>query len=169
MSDHPIIWLTGHSGSGKTSVAQALQYGPCLGGLVRLDGDEMRESISFGLGFSAGHREEHNIRVARLASVLSRQHPVVVSVIAPAMSARYTIQEICQPVWVWVRRTLPEREGHWYQAPPSYHEDPEKLSGVACPFSVDHDVVSPDESAQLIEQHVAWAMAFRELGCSTAH
>jgi len=77
---HKIIWLTDPSGAGKTTLAKALlDEIPC----VNLDGNEMRNSISRGAGFSRKDRGEHNLRVARLAKVLSEQMTVVVSVIAP--------------------------------------------------------------------------------------
>src|SRR6185436_1892713 len=77
---HPIVWLTGQSGSGKTTLANAIKDE--LGSVVILDGNEMRESIS-AEGFSPDDRHAHNLRVARLAQVLSKQAIVVVSVIAP--------------------------------------------------------------------------------------
>ena len=47
-----IIWFTGHSGSGKTTIAKKLQteYNSII-----LDGDEMRKSISVELDFSPLH------------------------------------------------------------------------------------------------------------------
>ena len=73
-----IIWLTGESGAGKTTLAKRLQEDwPC----IILDGNEMRASISEGAGFSTDDRAEHNFRVARLARVLSKQMNVVVAVI----------------------------------------------------------------------------------------
>jgi len=63
-----VIWLTGHSGVGKTTIAKELGY-------LYLDGDEMRESISTE-GFSREDRRIHNIRVAKLAKELSKQRTV---------------------------------------------------------------------------------------------
>lgn len=74
---HPIVWLTGLSGSGKTTLAGAIKT--LFGEAVILDGDEMRESIS-AEGFSREDRHAHNLRVARLAQVLSKQSLVIVSV-----------------------------------------------------------------------------------------
>lgn len=89
-----IIWLTGQSGSGKTTIANALQQK--IGG-VTFDGDEMRGSISTDLGFAKEDRESHNLRVARLAKVLSKNTRVIVSVIAPFEDARKKINKIANP------------------------------------------------------------------------
>ncbi|MBU1895584.1 dephospho-CoA kinase [Patescibacteria group bacterium] len=113
-----IIWLTGQSGSGKTTIANILQEK--LGGII-LDGDEMRSSISTDLGFNKNERETHNLRVARLAKVLSKKTPVIVSVIAPFEDARKMIDEIAKPFWVYVERNLPLDENKPYQIPLIYH------------------------------------------------
>jgi cytidyltransferase-like protein len=113
----PIIWLTGQTGSGKTTIARALQGQ--IGGIV-LDGDEMRESISTGLGFGKQDREEHNLRVARLATVLSKKNLVIVSVIAPFKQTRERIDVIAKPVWVYVERDIPGTKEKPYEAPKNY-------------------------------------------------
>lgn len=129
-----IYWLTGQSGAGKTTIARILQKEiDC----VVLDGDEMRECISLNAGFSREERRNHNIRVARLAKVLSRQKIVLVSVIAPMKEVRKEIEKICDPVWVYIKRALPEREGHFYEEPEGY-------------FVVDHDKLSIEESVRKI-------------------
>lgn len=115
-----IIWLTGQSGSGKTTLAIELQKKCRYMHYVILDGDQMRDSISLGAGFSREDRTEHNLRVARLAKVLSQQTNVIVAVIAPIASVRAKIDEICNPKWVYLKRTLPEREGHFYEEPTDY-------------------------------------------------
>jgi len=109
-----IVWLTGPSGCGKTSIAQKVaNFVEC----VVLDGDGMRKSISQGLGFSSADRRTHNLRVARLAKELSKQVNVLVCVIAPLREARAEIDEICHPIWVRVKRAVPERPGHFYEEP----------------------------------------------------
>lgn len=112
-----IYWLTGTSGAGKTTLARHIQKSwPC----VILDGDEMRDSISLGAGFSREDREEHNLRVARLAKELVKQMNVLVTVIAPMEETRKKISEICSPTWIYVcNKRLEEthREGHFYERP----------------------------------------------------
>lgn len=96
-----VVWLTGNVGAGKTSIAYLLK-GPL--NAVVLDGDEMRDSISLGAGFSKEDREAHNLRVARLAKVLVNQgHNVVVSVIAPFTGTRAKITEMINPFWIYVK------------------------------------------------------------------
>ncbi len=112
--DYPIFWLTGQSGSGKTTLAHALQ--DKIGGVV-LDGDEMRQSISLNAGFSKEDREAHNLRVARLAKIIARDNPVIISVIAPFQSTRDKIDEVINPVWFYVKRKLPKEKHKPYEAP----------------------------------------------------
>ncbi|MFM2357716.1 MAG: adenylyl-sulfate kinase [Candidatus Parcubacteria bacterium] len=96
-----VIWLTGNTGAGKTSLAYLLKER--LKAVV-LDGDEMRASISTDLGFSKKDREEHNLRVARLAGILNQQGSnVVVSVIAPFRTTRTKISKLINPYWIYVK------------------------------------------------------------------
>jgi adenylylsulfate kinase-like enzyme len=133
-----IIWLTGKSGAGKTAIAKELQKS--LDSII-LDGDEMRESISLGAGFSKGDRTEHNYRVARLAKVLSKQSNVIVSVIAPIKEVRENITEMINPTWVYLKRELPQKEGHFYEEPENY-------------FMVDIDKGTINENAKKIRRYV---------------
>lgn len=114
----PIYWLTGQSGSGKTTLAKALSKK--ISGVI-LDGDEMRESVSLGTGFSKKDREEHNLRIARLAKVISKQTPVIVSVIAPFQDVRLRIDEMIKPIWVYVKRNYKEDKTRPYQVPEKPH------------------------------------------------
>lgn len=96
-----VIWLTGNVGAGKTTIAYLLKER--LNGIV-LDGDEMRHSISTDLGFSPEDREEHNLRVAKLAKMLNAQgYNVIVSVIAPFASTREKIRKIIEPYWIYIK------------------------------------------------------------------
>src|ERR1700704_5720808 len=69
-----VIWLTGLSGSGKSTIAQRLQQE--LAALGRpaevLDGDEVRTHLSAGLGFSKEDRDTNIRRIGYVARVLAR-------------------------------------------------------------------------------------------------
>ena len=112
-----IIWLTGHSGSGKTTIAEILAKE--LNAIV-LDGDEMRESISEDLGLSKSDREENNKRIAKLAKVLSKRNNIIISVIAPIKKVREEITKELNPTWIYLKRELPERENHFYEESSDY-------------------------------------------------
>jgi len=110
----PVYWLTGQSGAGKTTIANSL----CKEiGAVVLDGDEMRESISIDMGFSDEDRNSHNIRVARLAKVLSKRSPVIVSVITPFEKTREEIDKLLKPYWFYIKRKYKINKLMPYESP----------------------------------------------------
>lgn len=115
---YPIYWITGQSNSGKTTLAKALRRK--IGGII-LDGNEMRESISLGAGFSRRDRHKHNLRVARLAKVLSKRDTVIVAVIAPFERTRQEITKMINPIWVYVKRKLPRDPEKPYEPPKHPH------------------------------------------------
>ena len=108
-----IIWLMGKSGTGKSTIAKSF----INDGWVNLDGDEMRESINKDCDLTKEGRAENNYRIARLAKVLSRQHNVVVSVICPTNEIRRKVHGICKPIWVHVKRNIPEIFDQIYETP----------------------------------------------------
>ena len=67
-----VIWLTGLPSSGKTTLSMALASSLREQGLSVevLDGDELRQSLSADLGFSAKDRQEHARRVICLSRLL---------------------------------------------------------------------------------------------------
>jgi adenylylsulfate kinase-like enzyme len=140
---YPIYWITGQTGAGKTTLAYSLQEK--IGGTV-LDGDEMRKSISLGLGFSKEDRENHNLRVARLALTLSRQSIVIVSVIAPFEHTRKEIDNLIKPFWIFIARNLPLDPNKPYEVPSKPH------------VVLNSDTQTPDKQIEIvinyIEKHV---------------
>lgn len=89
------IWLTGLSGAGKSTIAEALATELAERGrrVQILDGDELRTNLSAGLGFSRTDRNAHVTRVGFVAELLAR-HGVVslVPVIAPYADAREAVR-----------------------------------------------------------------------------
>ncbi len=74
-----VIWITGLSGAGKTSLCNALgrRLKPCLPQLVLIDGDAVRQLFGDALGHTEADRKEQIGRIQRLAKMLSEQGLVV--------------------------------------------------------------------------------------------
>ena len=86
-----ILWLTGLSGAGKTTIAQQLEHQLRERDLrvELLDGDAIRQNLSSGLGFSRQDRDTNVRRVGYVANLLSRNGVIViVSLISPYRSVR---------------------------------------------------------------------------------
>ena len=81
-----VIWLTGLSGAGKTTIACELEKQiDC----VILDGDNLRTGLCSDLGFSITDRDENIRRVSEVAKLFySSKKNVVVSFISPLRSQR---------------------------------------------------------------------------------
>lgn len=93
-----VIFLTGLSGSGKTTIAKALVEKYKKKGIVPvlLDGDEIRKVIH-QTGFDEESRKKHNLNVGYMASLLESQGKVViVSLISPYKDTRNEIREMCK-------------------------------------------------------------------------
>ncbi len=133
--NHNIIWLTGNSGAGKTTLANLLA--PKLGAII-LDNDEIRQSLAKHIGYSKEERHEHNLRVATFAGFLAARTPVIVSVIAPFEATRQKIHELIAPVWVYVKREQPERAESPYEPPQLRH------------ITVSSDTHTAEQNAQII-------------------
>lgn len=89
------VWLTGLSGSGKTTSARSLyshlehtdQF------VVLLDGDALRTGINKDLGFSGEDRDESVRRAGEIALLLAQQGAiVVVSLVSPRRIARDAVR-----------------------------------------------------------------------------
>ncbi|MDE0839069.1 MAG: adenylyl-sulfate kinase, partial [Kiritimatiellae bacterium] len=85
------IWLTGLSGSGKSTIAKHLEKDLIAQGCAAfiLDGDNVRHGLNRDLGFSAEERTENIRRVAEVAKLFNAAGIVVItSFISPYLSDR---------------------------------------------------------------------------------
>src|SRR5437016_4147266 len=107
-----VIWLTGLSGSGKSTIAQRLEQE--LVGLGRhaevLDGDEVRTHLSAGLGFSKEDRDTNIRRIGYVARVLARSGGVAITAaISPYREVRDELRSQTPGFFeVYVRCSLEE-------------------------------------------------------------
>jgi adenylyl-sulfate kinase len=161
------LWFTGLSGAGKTTIAHFV--GPELErrGLVveYLDGDNVRQHLSKGLGFSKEDRDTNIERVGWVASRLTRQGAAVITAaISPyeetRRKARAMVEEWGAFVEVHVAATVEECarrdvKGLYEKA---FRGEIKGFTGVDDPYEapsdpelvLDTEAHDPEESAQLV-------------------
>ena len=91
-----ILWLTGLSGAGKSTIAKGvereLRERGCL--VELLDGDVVRTNLSKGLGFSREDRDINIRRIGFVANLLGRNGVVaIVAAISPYRAARDEVRK----------------------------------------------------------------------------
>lgn len=99
------LWFTGLSGSGKSTLAQFLT--PILKergcNVEVLDGDEVRENLSKGLGFSKEDRDTNIRRIGYVARLLSRNGAcAITAAISPYTSVRDEVRAMTEATFVEV-------------------------------------------------------------------
>ena len=95
-----VIWFTGLSGSGKSSVANALEQALAAQGkhTYLLDGDNVRHGLCADLGFSAEDRTENLRRVGAVAGLMVDAGLLVLSAfISPYRSQRELVKSLIPP------------------------------------------------------------------------
>ena len=94
-----VVWLTGLSGSGKSSISRALErelFKQNIHTYV-LDGDNIRHGLNSNLGFSPEDREENIRRVAEVARLMADSGLVVITAfISPYRADRARAREIAK-------------------------------------------------------------------------
>ena len=89
--DGLVLWLTGLSGAGKSTIGERVAAELRHRGrrVEVLDGDAIRENLSKGLGFSKEDRDTNIRRIGYVAELLSRNGVVVVvAAISPYRAVR---------------------------------------------------------------------------------
>ena len=81
MSSGFVVWFTGLSGAGKSTIASALAAELARRGRHAevLDGDEVRTHLSKGLGFSKADRDTNILRIGYVARLVARGGAVAIT------------------------------------------------------------------------------------------
>ena len=159
-------WLTGLPSSGKSTLARGLAAKLAESGYDYqiLDGDEIREQLSKGLGFSREDRDENVRRIGYVAHLLANHGTIAICpVISPYASTRRQVREfhapnqfmeiyIATPVEICEDRDV---KGLYAKARAG---EITSMTGIDDPYEAPHNpelviqagMLSPDESAELI-------------------
>jgi adenylylsulfate kinase len=145
------LWFTGLSGAGKSTIANVVvgELRARRRKVELLDGDEVREHLSKGLGFSKEDRDINIRRIGWVAAVLARNGVVsVTAAISPYRSVRDEMRaEIDNFVEIYVATSLADceaRDVKGLYAKARSGEIPE-FTGVSDPYE---PPVSPELTLQ---------------------
>ncbi|GAA0453986.1 adenylyl-sulfate kinase [Alkalibacillus silvisoli] len=111
-----VIWLTGLSGSGKSTIGNHVEQQLYQEGIhsFLLDGDDMRQGINKDLGFKREDRTENTRRIAEIATVLNQAGIIaIVSTISPFKEDREMAKNIISKDYyseVYIKCSLEECE-----------------------------------------------------------
>jgi sulfate adenylyltransferase len=166
------VFFTGLSGSGKSTIANALRVKFLeVGGrpVTLLDGDLVRKHLSSELGFSKEHRDINIRRIGYVASEITKNGGIAICApIAPYDSVRKQVREMVEPyggfVLVHVATSLEvceqrDRKGLYAKARAGIVKE---FTGISDPYEAPQDAevvidtaeLTPEEAAQEIILHL---------------
>ncbi|MCR4921577.1 MAG: adenylyl-sulfate kinase [Bacteroidaceae bacterium] len=168
-----MVWFTGLSGSGKSSIALGVERELHQRGILCriLDGDNIRAGINSNLGFTAEDRRENIRRIAEVGKLFVQTGIVTLACfVSPTIEIRQMAQDIIGPddfLEVYVSTPIEECErrdvkGLYARA---RRGEVKNFTGISAPFEpplhpaldIDTSVLTLEESirpvVQLIIQH----------------
>jgi len=160
-----VVWFTGLSGSGKSTVARALEERLVADGrlVYVLDGDNIRHGLCADLDFSPEARTENIRRIGHVAALLVDAGAIVLTAfISPYRSDRAQVRELLGGdfVEVWVDAAIDvcearDPKGLYKKARAG--EIPE-FTGVSSPYEAPEDAeLRLDTGSQSLQESVAVA------------
>ena len=163
-----MLWFTGLSGSGKSTIAVRVHEELVKRGLdvEYIDGDALREVFP-NTGFTRAEREEHLRRTGYMASRLAAHGvTVVASFVSPYRESRDFIRKLCPSfAEIYVATPLEERErrdvkGLYARA---RRGEVRNFTGIDDPYEVpEHPELTLDTRILSVEQSVARVLALYE-------
>ena len=158
-----LVWFTGLSGSGKSTIANALELELYKRGIktYTLDGDNIRKGLNKDLTFSAEHRTENIRRIAEVSNLMINAGLVVLAAfVSPFKKDRENIKSIVGElnfVEVFVNTSIEECErrdvkGLYKKARAG---EINNLTGISSPYEVpDHPDIEIKTENESIEESV---------------
>lgn len=95
-----VVWFTGLSGSGKSTIAFAVEHALVSQGRLAyvLDGDNIRHGLNANLGFSAADREENIRRIGEVSRLFSDAGVLTLSsFVSPYRADRDRVRALLEP------------------------------------------------------------------------
>uniref|UniRef100_UPI00307A2C4A adenylyl-sulfate kinase n=1 Tax=Phocaeicola coprophilus TaxID=387090 RepID=UPI00307A2C4A len=163
-----MIWFTGLSGSGKSTVAIALERELQKRGLLCriLDGDNIRSGINNNLGFSAEDRVENIRRIAEIGKLLVDTGIITLAAfISPnndirEMAARIIGKEDFMEIYVSTPLEECERRDVKGLYAKARRGEIRNFTGISAPFEApEHPALSLDTSVLSVEESVNQLLA----------
>jgi sulfate adenylyltransferase len=166
------IFFTGLSGSGKSTIANALITKFLETGgrpVTLLDGDLVRKNLSSELGFSKEHRDINIRRIGYVASEITKNGGIAICApIAPYEATRKAVRQMIEPfggfILVHIATSIDvceqrDRKGLYAKARAGLVKE---FTGISDPYEVPGDAevvintaeLSPEEAAQTIILHL---------------
>jgi bifunctional enzyme CysN/CysC len=169
LGQHPaVVWLTGLSGAGKSTVANLVEAELHRRGhhTYLLDGDNVRHGLNSDLGFTDADRVENIRRVAEVARLMADAGLIViVSFISPFRAERAMARNLLGPgeffeVWVDTPLAVAEQRDPKGLYRKARRGELVNFTGVDSPYEppenpelrLDTTTISPDEAAAEIVQ-----------------
>ncbi len=162
------VFMTGLSGSGKSTIANALMVKMLEAGgrpVTLLDGDIVRKNLSSELGFSREHRDLNILRIGFVASEITKNGGIAICApIAPYALTRRQVRQLIEPLggFVEVHVATPlevceerDRKGLYAKARAGIIKE---FTGISDPYEapeaaevvIDTQDISPDLAAHRI-------------------
>ncbi|MGC9363881.1 MAG: adenylyl-sulfate kinase [Fidelibacterota bacterium] len=165
-----VIWMTGLSGSGKSTIATELQKNLFDRGcqVCILDGDNIRHGLNSDLGFSPADREENIRRIGEVAKILAEAGMIAITAfISPYRSDRDRNRALLKQgefIEIFVKaplRVCEERDPKGLYQKARAGKIPE-FTGISAPYEeplepeliIETDRLSVEESTQKIVDYL---------------
>lgn len=158
-----LLWMTGLSGSGKSTVAIALERElHRRGRLVRLlDGDNVRTGINRGLGFSEEDRRENIRRIAEVSKLFVETGVITIACfVSPTRELRDMAREIVgaddfREIYISTPLAECERRDVKGLYARARRGEVKNFTGISAPFEApEHPALSLDTTSLPVEESV---------------
>jgi bifunctional enzyme CysN/CysC len=166
-----VLWLTGLSGAGKSTIANRIEKKLAAAGrhTYLLDGDNVRHGLNKDLGFTAQDRVENIRRVAEVSRLMVDAGLIVlVSFISPFRSERRMSRALFAPgeffeVFIDTPLAVAERRDVKGLYKKARRGELKNFTGIDSPYEppespeirIDTTTVSPEEAAERVIAHLA--------------